>query len=288
MGVLMSFRRVLLPVLLLPFLTALNVFAALNPQGSCTNVVLGPYSTLTYGVDNAGDVVGYYQNESGGNDGYLRTADGNETTIDYPGFAGATEVYGINNVGQAVGTAGGNVFIYDIASQTFADVNLQGMANTDLVAINDSGAVVGTFTLNGTSYGYLVQGSQFTKLLPPGTTSATAYGISRKGTVIGSATLPNGSTVYFSYSNGNYARVQKVPDLTAISPSATFLAGNTVNQFGDAVGLTRHANTPLYFECNGGETVALGVNESGQVAGFYGYIGDPFLSGFIWTPPPNR
>src|SRR5579871_21376 len=122
MGVLMSFRRVLLPVLLLPFLTALNVFAALNPQGSCTNVVLGPYSTLTYGVDNAGDVVGYYQNESGGNDGYLRTADGNETTIDYPGFAGATEVYGINNVGQAVGTAGGNVFIYDIASQTFADV----------------------------------------------------------------------------------------------------------------------------------------------------------------------
>ena len=283
----MPLRRGLLPVLLLPFLFFVAVSAAQNVQGACTEIVLSPYSAFTYGINNAGDVVGYYQNESDGYDGYLRTADGNETIIDYPGFAGATQAYGINDKGQVVGTAGAQVFLYDIASQTFSDVDLQGLSNAGLVAINNAGAIVGTTTVNDTSYGYIAKSGHVTLLLPPGAASASAYGVSRNGTVIGSATLKNGSNIYYSYLKGKYSRIRNVPGLTAISPSASYFVGNKVNKYGEYVGFMRHGKSGFNFEC--GETVGLGVNDSGQAVGYYGFIGDPFVDGFIWSPTvPGR
>jgi hypothetical protein len=276
----MLLRGVVLSVSFVGLLSfAVDSFA----QSPCTEVTLSPYSTYTYGIDNAGDVVGYYQSQSGGNDGYLRTADGNETIIDYPGFVGATQAYGINNVGQIVGTAGSNVFIYTIATGAFSKVNLHGMTNGGFVAINDAGTVAGSTTVNGTSYGYIVKGPKLNLLLPPGATGASAMGISGNGTVIGGATLSDGSGIYFRYLNGQYADIVDVPGLVAISPSATVLAGNTTNQSGTDVGFIRHGKNAFTFQCNDGETVAVGVNDSGQAVGFYGYIGDPFLEGYIWS-----
>jgi uncharacterized membrane protein len=274
----------LLSVSFAGFLSVAVFSAAQSTQGACTEITLSPYSSYALGIDNAGDVVGYYQNESGGNDGFLRTANGNETIIDYPGFDGATQAYAINNAGEVAGTAGANVFIYNIAAQTFSTVNLQGMSNTGQVAINDSGTIAGTTSVNGTGYGYMLQGSNFKLLSPPGATGASAYGISQDGTVIGSATLANGSNIYYRYLNGKYAEVNNLPGLAAISPSATVLAGYTTNQYGTDVGFIHHGKSGFNFQCDSGETVALGVNDSGQAVGFYGFTGDPFLMGFVWTP----
>jgi probable HAF family extracellular repeat protein len=268
------------------FSLALVATPALAQGGSCTEVVLSAYSSYVSGIDNAGDVVGYYQNGNGGYDGFLRAANGTETVIDYPGYSGATELYGINNVGQIVGTAGGTVFKYETATQTFRQVNLQGLSNIGSVAINDAGAIAGTAVVHDAITGYILQGSKIELVIPPGATSASATGISNDGEVVGNATLSDGSTFGFAYLNGKYERITNVPDLISISPSSAYLLGDTTDPYGVDAGYIQHGKTSHAFHCNeeSAETVALGVNDSRQAVGFYGFIGDEFVYGFIWTP----
>jgi hypothetical protein len=282
----MSLRQALLAF---TFAASIVLAVSSNAQnGTCTTVVLSPYSSYVQGINNKGDVVGWYQNASNGNDGFFRAADGSETTIGYPGFTGATQVYGINDNGQAVGVAGPNVFIYNIAAQAFTNVDLHGMSNTGQVAINNAGTVVGSTAVNGMSYGYIANGSRFKLLRPPSAAAASAFSISRSGVVIGHATLPDGSMGFYSYYNGKYARLKTaVPNLDGISPSASAAVGNTTNQSGLAVGYIQQTGQAGYqFQCDGSnsETVALGVNDSGHAVGFYGFMGAQFLNGFIWTP----
>lgn len=286
----MLFQRVILatafavPALFTPLCLAQN--------GTCTTVVLSPYSSYVQGIDDSGDVAGWYQNENNGSDGFVRLANGNETIVDYPGFTGATQVYGINDNSQAVGVAGPNVFIFNTATQTFTSVDLHGMPNDGIVGINNAGTVVGSTIVNGISYGYMVNGTQAKLLLPPGAVAASAFSITRDGKVFGHATLKDGSAGFYSYYNGKYARFKTaVPNLDGISPSATATVGNAINQFGYDVGYVQQLGKLGYqFQCDGSssETVALGVNDSGQVVGFYGFVGDQFLNGFLWTPTAEK
>jgi hypothetical protein len=62
----------------------------------------GATQTVATGVDDFGDIVGYYD-DAGGRHGFLYS--GNTfTSIDYAG-ASETDIYGVNNEGQLVGTA---------------------------------------------------------------------------------------------------------------------------------------------------------------------------------------
>ncbi|MGH7259482.1 MAG: hypothetical protein ACREI9_02225 [Nitrospiraceae bacterium] len=63
--------------------------------------VADAYSTVAFGINASGQIVGGYTDTTGVNHGYLYTM-GSFTVIDVPG-AGLTAAFGINNRGQIVG-----------------------------------------------------------------------------------------------------------------------------------------------------------------------------------------
>jgi probable HAF family extracellular repeat protein len=76
-------------------------------------------TTYAYGINDTGQIVGWYYDGSGngGNHGFLLSG-GTYTTLDYPGAisphgTSATWAYGINDLGQIVGTTwqGANSFL---------------------------------------------------------------------------------------------------------------------------------------------------------------------------------
>ena len=102
-------------------------------------------NTYPQGINNAGQIVGYFDAAGyGGREyGYLLDTDGSYTTIDPPGSSD-TWVYGINNAGQIVGTfydsQSGHGFLYVGGGVTLIDV--PGALFTNAFAVNDGGQIV--------------------------------------------------------------------------------------------------------------------------------------------------
>ena len=107
--------------------------------------VPGAYATAPNGINNAGQVVGYYNTAPGHEDGFLY-ANGAFATIDVPG-AVATEAIGINNAGQIVGLYVKNGISHGFLDTggAFSTIDLPGARYTALFGINDGGQIVGQF-----------------------------------------------------------------------------------------------------------------------------------------------
>src|SRR5262249_39501983 len=61
----------------------------------------GPHSTSASGINNAGQIVGFFS-DARGTHGFLRSSGGVFTTLDDPLATDGTEAFGINNAGQIV------------------------------------------------------------------------------------------------------------------------------------------------------------------------------------------
>lgn len=73
----------------------------------------GAVASNANGINNAGQIVGFYTDSTGNNHGFLRNVDGSFKTIDYPGGAN-TRLFGISNNGKIVGgyQVGDNYFAF--------------------------------------------------------------------------------------------------------------------------------------------------------------------------------
>ena len=71
-------------------------------------LIPGATGTYTFGINDAGQIVGYYSNPA--IHGFVLDVDGSYTTLDVPGGSG-TQAYRINSLGQIVGqyAAGGRI-----------------------------------------------------------------------------------------------------------------------------------------------------------------------------------
>src|SRR6516225_2219950 len=85
-----------------------------------------PGTTYAYGVNDTGQIVGWYYDRSGngGNHGFLLSG-GTYTTFNYPGAMSShgtpvTFAYGINDLGQIVGDGwqGGDSFLFSGGTYT--------------------------------------------------------------------------------------------------------------------------------------------------------------------------
>jgi probable HAF family extracellular repeat protein len=105
--------------------------------------------TVALGINNKGQVVGYYFDVNGDQHGFLY-ADGNYTTIDHPQGAGHTAATDINNSGEIVGYYGDNLhnnaqhgFVYD--SGTYTTLDDPSGVDTIATGITEPGTIVGHY-----------------------------------------------------------------------------------------------------------------------------------------------
>jgi hypothetical protein len=124
-------------------------FSRVLPPGA-SNSNLGASLTAA-GINNRGDVTGFYNKTSSVVDAFLRLRSGRFTTIAYPG-ASMTQAFGVNDSDEVVGaytTGSGSSAVthgFTWLNGKFAAVNIGGASSTTINGVNDEGDVVGFYT----------------------------------------------------------------------------------------------------------------------------------------------
>ena len=141
----------------------------------------GSMSTTASGINNRGDIAGFYTGRGGVTRGFLLGAHGHLTRLTVPGSS-STMAFGVNDQREVVGTymvgSGNNAksfgFIWsrDFGFRTVNDPH--GSGATTLNGINNAGDLVGFYTdAKGNTDGLLVAQGHFRAPLAPPLTTTT-------------------------------------------------------------------------------------------------------------------
>lgn len=265
-------------------------FISFDPPGST--------ATNADGINNNGDVVGWYMDSSGVQHGYVLRA-GNYTTIDYPG-ASATIARAINDQGDIVGThvgdpkmPGGDVHGFLLQQGNFTPLDYPGHLNTITQRINNAGQVVGCYhdTDNmGTMHGFIFSGGNFTSLSTP---ASMTNGLHSDGSLmaglytdmmtgVGRSYLASGDTIApFDFPFSASTQIWDMNDSGEIAGLYTDAAKKThgfLLRLGDAFstfGIAPQAGVSPAFEFVSIDypgatlTQAVGINSHGDIVGGY-------------------
>ena len=129
-----------------------------NGDGTYTTVVVPGAGTSVggarvAGIDDAGNVAGWYLTDTGLSQAFFRTTAGNFIPISFPGSID-TEPLGMNNLGQVVGSyydgSKSHGFIWN-GGTNFITVDFPGATNTIVSGINDGGTIVGFYDAPSTN-----------------------------------------------------------------------------------------------------------------------------------------
>jgi uncharacterized membrane protein len=177
------------------FLWPLALILALTLAGNATITWTtidypGAVRTEANGINNNGDIVGYYQDAVNFNFHGFLLSGGVFTTIDFPG-ADWTNAEGINDAGDIVGT-------YSISSNPFAPIGfishngvmrsfrVPGRSYTSVHGINNNGDIVGESQLHTGTIGFVwKRGYGLTRIVAPGAASTSVRGINNSGEIVG-------------------------------------------------------------------------------------------------------
>jgi len=193
--------------------------------------VPGAFSTRAHGINEAGQVVGDYEDPDTGNRSGFLYDNGVFTRILAPGssFTIATD---INNSGQIVGffadATGQHPFLYDAGG--FTPINVSG-DNPAAWGINDRGQIVGGFAdlTAGLNRGFLYDAGTITPIDPPGGLNTRMFKINNAGQIVGSSGVGAlGGAHGFVYQNGVFTPIDV--------PGAASTMANAINDSGQIVG----------------------------------------------------
>jgi probable HAF family extracellular repeat protein len=205
----------------------------------------------------------------------------NPESFPYPGLDGGTRAYGINNLGQVVGTYPIRYYLltYLFNGSSFEKLPISSYFQNVASGINDTGVVVGTRFVASTIQGVIVQDGNLIPLTVPNSVHSDAYGINNNGQVVGAfrtradnlADTEHG----FVYLNNQYT-VLDVPNASSTTPRGINNWGLVVGTYQDSSG-AKHGfmyNGESYMpldvpNAKAGSTEAFGVNEQGQISGQY-------------------
>ena len=213
----------------------------------------GSAQTQVTGLNNGDDSVGFWVDGAGNQFGFVK--DGNKfvNVVDplangaAAGGATTEQLLGVNDHDVAVGfytDANGNNhgFTYDIAKHSFHAVSVGGLASVTATGINNAGDISGFFQAGANTEGFVEDPHGRVTLLagPSGAVSVQALGLNNEGQVVGSFTDAQNNTHGFLYN-------EKTASYTTIDdPNQAPSAGNPTTM-----------------------TVANGINDKGQIVGFY-------------------
>lgn len=276
-------------------------FVAFDPPGSV--------DTVARAVNSLGQNVGSFVDGAGATHGYLRNANGSFVTIDPPGST-FTVATGINDAGTIVGQwqEGGGAFHGFVRSPsgTYTSVDFPGAVDSGIAGINNSGNLSGSFDLGdqSTSIAFVRIGGVFSQFEDPAAVpmQTAAGGINSLNFVVG----------LYGDAAGNSHGLVRTPAGQIHNfdfPGADNTIPARLNDFGQAAG-QYFTNSPPHgflvtgvmgpsgptspsqffsFDYPDSQASALrGINNSGQVAGFFRLRGDPARHGFLATAPTDQ
>lgn len=248
-------------------------------QGTYTQIdVPGSLFTVCQGINQAGDVVGQYEDSHGSYHGFI-LADGVYSTIDYPG-ANGSGLYGINDFGKIVGVADNFGFLFDVRTQEFTKINFPYAASTYATSINNAGWIVGFAQFNGRyARGFALIGSNYfpTKL---SFGNEYIYGINSAGEMVGYAQA--GKLGSYSYYKGQYQQIS-IPGVSSQQTLGINDAGAAVVGVGNTGGFLYQGGILELLQFGSYGVTPRGVNNGGEVVGHFldsGYR----EHGFTWAP----
>lgn len=179
-----------------PDTIAYNTSGFSRSSGGSYTAVNVPAAAMTTasGVNNSGQISGYYTDTSGGVHGFVQTA-GIPVSFDVTGAAsgGATYAVGINTAATTVGyyfDSLGNAHGFSRTSggsDTTLDVTGLGtVTSTQAFGINDGGIIVGSFSDGTLTHGFVKVAGVYTLLDDPlGVNGSFATGLNNAGDVVG-------------------------------------------------------------------------------------------------------
>lgn len=215
-----------------------GTFTIIEPSGS--------NGTMTIAIDiNAhGVIVGRYVGTDGRNHGFLRSKEGEFTSIDFPG-AVFTVAAGINGRGDIVG-------MYRLPNEKsqvrhgylrssegeFTTIDPPGSVRTNALGINVHGDVVGRYcTVEGCAatprrdYGFLLRDGVFTTIDVPGALATDAWKINSRGLIVGGYEDTGGKSHVFLLSKEDFTTI----DFPEAVDTARGLDNGGINSHGDIV-----------------------------------------------------
>jgi probable HAF family extracellular repeat protein len=281
-----------------------DIYYAFTPIIPLNPAPTGVFVSTATGINDLGQVVGFYQSQSLATYGFLLS--GNVFTPIVEGQLNE-ELWGINNAGQIVGNyevfgIDRNVpFLYSggVATTLVPPASIASKYTT-VFGLNNNGSFVGRYGDNiSSSNGFYWSGSSATSIAFPGSSYTDARGINDSGDIVGiyddSAYVlsPTGSFSSFSF------------------PGALGTDGLGINNAGQIVGAYQNSmGMPHGFLLSNGvatsinypgsiETAIFGINDSGDIVGNYedqsgrqyGFVATPCISSdpncTMITPEPS-
>ena len=230
--------------------TATGGFVAENFSGAAQTQVVAIDNTLTGGTYNT---AGFYVDTAGANHGFTQIG-GVQNTVDNPLSTAAppvNQLLGLNDHNLAVGfyndsTGASHGYEYNISTKTFTPIvpTFSGVTVTSAQAtgVNNGGWISGFYTdSGGVTHGFVDEGGVFKSFDDPSGngTNTSFFGLNNQGQVVGSYVDANGN-------NG--------------------LVYNLITNTWQTVNDPNQSFTPA-FGVSG--TILNGINDLGQVVGFY-------------------
>jgi probable HAF family extracellular repeat protein len=248
----------------------------------------GAGQTQAWGVNAAGDIVGLYVDSADNEHGFFLSK-GRYATVDYPG-AYYTHPSGINDTGQIVGyTFPANVgFIFDVRGQTFTSLSDPEALETEASCINNEGVVGGGVVEGNSTNGFELADSAYRIVSPPDSGEYSfVVGITGSDELIIETTSGTNYVPYL-FSRNTYSKISIPPELAGglvqgVNPAGTAFVGYYSRPTGRAGYVLRDGKGLILQFPGSNYTVALGINGSGEVVGYFLDSGS-HVHGFTWMP----
>ena len=151
---------------------------------------------------------------------------------------------------------------------TFMTISVPGAVSTTASGINNSGAIVGSYSTNGNNtIGFLDQNNSFTTISIPGAVFTTASGINNSGAIVGT-----GGTNGFLYQNNTFTTISVPGGNSTTEVLGINNLGAVVGRVFSFVGSTPSPNGFLdqhnVFTQLEMMLSATGINDSGTIVGY--------------------
>jgi len=205
----------------------------------------GSVQTQVTGINNVGTTVGFWSDSNNAsmvnnNFGFVDIAN-TFTNVNNPATGtgpAINQLLGVNDSNTAVGfyvdaTGTTHGYTYNIAAKTFSanidDPN--GIGTTTAAAINNNGEIAGFYTSAGVTHGFVDIGGVFTTIDPTGSLSTMLLGLNNNGFAVGTY-IDEGDVMHGLLYDLNNNTFQNVDDPFGIGTTTI----NGVNDLGQIVG----------------------------------------------------